>query len=810
MRLMKRFGLSLRRDQRVALDGGPQGPGGRLGSGPRDLGGPARGSGTSCCSPAPRWPTATRPRCAGRRPGCGRRAWGWPGRWPCTSPAIVSLARAGRAARPRHASRLPRDTSALASQGMRIGGALLLLFVVYHLLHLTAGIAASAFRSRPRLRQRRGRAAADPGRRDLRRRGPPPRAPPPPRPVGRDAQPRRPARRGGAAPASCGGGAGGGDRGRFRVGATGRAGRMAAMTRGGSRPDDAARHRTVRTARRTLAAPSKRAGAGRPDATAAASDHRGGRRAGRRLGGGHAGRARLPRALPQLSRLAPPGTQRGRAGRHQRRARTTGNDGDSVERLFHDTLEGRRLPLARVQRVPAGRALRRASSTRRSRRACRSRASTAGTSRTGRSAARSSRARSTRGGRRASSSCSAPTRRSSKEVAAAASRAAAARDARSDRGRWAGARRRRARPGVGRLEVHAGDAVVLAHRRLCQRLLPVDQRQGARTPPRSGGRTGAARPSPTRASCSSIPRALPAAGEHQAKLTLMSESLRNDARLWVPRGRATTAGPRPSPRPSATTSSSAAIRATATSCRATSASRAAKAVCDEGRGVGPGGRASISTSREAAAASAPACCASATATSSSMYEHITGDDPLRGADADRPGRALHDGRALGRLRPHEHHPRPLRRSARPTSPIRAPTGSAPARSCRAWPTATSSCRARWPATWPARRCPWPRTRAEARSALAEVRTRIETLLAISRDGGRRRLPPRARPRAVGGLWAGAQPTPAWRKAIDEIAALREAFWQDVTVPGGAGELNQELERAGRVADFLELGELDVP
>jgi succinate dehydrogenase / fumarate reductase flavoprotein subunit len=37
--------------------------------------------------------------------------------------------------------------------------------------------------------------------------------------------------------------------------------------------------------------------------------------------------------------------------------------------------------------------------------------------------------------------------------------------------------------------------------------------------------------------------------------------------------------------------------------------------------------------------------------------------------------------------------------------------------------------------------------------------------------------------------------------------LREAFWEDVRVPGGASELNQELERAGRVADFLELGEL---
>src|SRR6185436_3979748 len=45
------------------------------------------------------------------------------------------------------------------------------------------------------------------------------------------------------------------------------------------------------------------------------------------------------------------------------------------------------------------------------------------------------------------------------------------------------------------------------------------------------------------------------------------------------------------------------------------------------------------------------------------------------------------------------------------------------------------------------------------------------------------------------------------KAIDEVGALREAFWTDLMVPGASGELNQELERAGRVADFLELGEL---
>jgi succinate dehydrogenase / fumarate reductase cytochrome b subunit len=53
---------------------------------------------------------------------------------------VVSLARTARAARPRHGSHRPDDTSALAARGMRIGGALLLAFVVYHLLHLTVGV----------------------------------------------------------------------------------------------------------------------------------------------------------------------------------------------------------------------------------------------------------------------------------------------------------------------------------------------------------------------------------------------------------------------------------------------------------------------------------------------------------------------------------------------------------------------------------------------------------------------------------------------------------------------------------------------
>ncbi len=46
-----------------------------------------------------------------------------------------------------------------------------------------------------------------------------------------------------------------------------------------------------------------------------------------------------------------------------------------------------------------------------------------------------------------------------------------------------------------------------------------------------------------------------------------------------------------------------------------------------------------------------------------------------------------------------------------------------------------------------------------------------------------------------------------KEAIEEIAALREEFWNDVKVPGAANEFNEELAKAGRVADFLELGEL---
>ncbi|MCB0082951.1 MAG: fumarate reductase/succinate dehydrogenase flavoprotein subunit, partial [Caldilineaceae bacterium] len=46
-----------------------------------------------------------------------------------------------------------------------------------------------------------------------------------------------------------------------------------------------------------------------------------------------------------------------------------------------------------------------------------------------------------------------------------------------------------------------------------------------------------------------------------------------------------------------------------------------------------------------------------------------------------------------------------------------------------------------------------------------------------------------------------------KKALELIPALREEFWQNASIPGDADDMNQTLEKAGRVADFLELGEL---
>ena len=53
----------------------------------------------------------------------------------------------------------------------------------------------------------------------------------------------------------------------------------------------------------------------------------------------------------------------------------------------------------------------------------------------------------------------------------------------------------------------------------------------------------------------------------------------------------------------------------------------------------------------------------------------------------------------------------------------------------------------------------------------------------------------------------ARNTKGLQEAITEIQALKKEFWSDVRIPGAINEMNPELDKAGRVADFIELGEL---
>jgi succinate dehydrogenase / fumarate reductase flavoprotein subunit len=93
-----------------------------------------------------------------------------------------------------------------------------------------------------------------------------------------------------------------------------------------------------------------------------------------------------------------------------------------------------------------------------------------------------------------------------------------------------------------------------------------------------------------------------------------------------------------------------------------------------------------------------------------------------------------------------------------------------------------------------------------RSALAAVAERTERLLSIR--GRTSASDYHARLGEL--LWSGcglSRNASALQHTLARVRELRAEFWQDVAVPDGANELNQELERAGRVADFLLLGEL---
>jgi succinate dehydrogenase / fumarate reductase flavoprotein subunit len=95
---------------------------------------------------------------------------------------------------------------------------------------------------------------------------------------------------------------------------------------------------------------------------------------------------------------------------------------------------------------------------------------------------------------------------------------------------------------------------------------------------------------------------------------------------------------------------------------------------------------------------------------------------------------------------------------------------------------------------------------EVRAAVASVEERLAKLLSIK---GKRTVTSfhRELGRIMWDHCGMARHKAGLEAALQKIPALREEYWQNVNVPGSGAELNQSLEMAGRVADFLEIGEL---
>jgi len=302
------------------------------------------------------------------------------------------------------------------------------------------------------------------------------------------------------------------------------------------------------------------------------------------------------------------------------------------------------------------------------------------------------------------------------------------------------------------------------------------------------------------------PTCLPVAGGHGAKLTLMSESLRNDGRVWVPKR----AGDERRPEDVAESERDYFLERLfpryGNLAARDVASRAAKAVCDEGRGVAPNGRAVYLDLADALARLGPAALRDRYGNLFELYERLTGDDPLKTPLRIYPAAHYTMGGlwvdydlmttvpglfAIGEANFSDHGANRLGASA---------LMQALADGYFILPATVGGYLAAGGLG------PVSPSGAEVREALSSVEARTRALISIP---GRR--PAAAFHRALGEiLWNQcglARDAAGLAAARARIGALDAELREDLRVPGSASSFNQELERAGRVADFFELGEL---
>jgi succinate dehydrogenase / fumarate reductase flavoprotein subunit len=357
----------------------------------------------------------------------------------------------------------------------------------------------------------------------------------------------------------------------------------------------------------------------------------------------------------------------------------------------------------------------------------------------------------------------------------------------------------------GRIDSYAADAVVLASGGYANVFYLSTNAMGCNvTAPFRAHKRGAFFANPCYTQIH--PTCIPVTGTHQSKLTLMSESLRNDGRIWVPAKKGDTRPPQEIPESERDYYLERKYPSFGNLAPRDIASRAAKEVCDEGRGVGPTGYGVYLDFADAINRLGRKAIEERYGNLFEMYELITAENayeqPMRiypaphytmgglwvdyNLESNVPGLFV-----IGEANFSDHGANRLGASA-------LMQGLADGYFVLPYTIANYLAQ-----TVPGKAGP---DHEAFQNSARDVQERIKTLLSIQ---GKKTV--NEFHRELGSImWENcgmARSKESLNHALQAIPALREEFWKNVAVPGQGADLNQELEKALRVADFLEFGEL---
>ncbi len=305
------------------------------------------------------------------------------------------------------------------------------------------------------------------------------------------------------------------------------------------------------------------------------------------------------------------------------------------------------------------------------------------------------------------------------------------------------------------------------------------------------------------------PTCIPVAGDHQSKLTLMSESLRNDGRIWVPKKAGDPRAPQDIPEDERDYYLERKYPSFGNLVPRDVASRNAKAICDAGLGVGPGGLGVYLDFAEAIKRLGQDVVEARYGNLFEMYEHITGESPYKQPMRIYP--AIHytmgglwvdynlmsnvDGlHVIGEANFSDHGANRLGASA-------LMQGLADGYFILPYTIgdylARVSPKDRLPADHPAFKVVEQEASGRLKKLLDVNGSR--TVDSFHRELGKLVWEHCGMGRNEAGL----------KKALQRIPELRDEFWKNLKVTGDGANFNQSLEKAGRVADFMEFAELMV-